>query len=162
MGLPIAASWLAGPAYHFMAVVHHAIPKISSTHDCGSNGFCADCTAQSLHQRFDHILSDWEKFYYQPRVYGSREKTAQVIEAMFEKFNPFSIDGFTVGRLNKVVAKEIVIHCKLACSSYSIKCIEFAVDEQAQSETRNLEPFRALVGPGRLESFRRDRSDVIS
>lgn len=90
MGLPIAASWLAGPAYHFMAVVHHALPKISSTHDCGSNGFCADCSAQSLHQRFDHMLEGWEKFYYHPRVYGSREKTAQDIDAMFEKFNPFS------------------------------------------------------------------------
>lgn len=90
MGLPIAASWLAGPAYHFMAVVHHTLPKISSTHDCGSNGFCADCSAQSLHQRLDHILEDWEKFYYHPRVYGSREKTAQDIDAMFEKLNPFS------------------------------------------------------------------------
>ena len=73
MRLPIAASWLAGPAYHVMAVVHHALSEVSSTHTY-----------------FDRLLEDWEKFHYHPRVYGSREKTKENIEAVFEKLNPFS------------------------------------------------------------------------
>ena len=65
MNLPIAASWLAGPVYHLTAVVHHALP-------------------------IDELVQNLEKFYYHPRLYGSREKTKENIEAMFEKINPFS------------------------------------------------------------------------
>jgi hypothetical protein len=90
MRLPIAASWLAGPAYHFMALVHHALPKVSSTHSCSPDEFCVDCPIQPLQQRVDHLLENWEKFYYHPRVYGSREKKKENIEALFEKLSPFS------------------------------------------------------------------------
>ena len=87
MKLPLAASWMAGPAYHFMATVQHSLPKDDekSRHSCEGNSFCLDCAAISLSERIGYTLENWEKFYYHPRLYASRKKTIKGIDDFMEK-----------------------------------------------------------------------------
>lgn len=59
--LPIAASWVAAPAYHIIAVLHHLLPKHSSP---GSR--------PAFLRQADEILEKFENFFYHPRVYVGR------------------------------------------------------------------------------------------
>ena len=60
--LSVAASWVATPAYHLMATLHHAVPRSSSL--LARSKFC---------RRADCILEAFEKLQYHPRVYAARK-----------------------------------------------------------------------------------------
>ena len=59
--LPVALSYVAAPAYHLMATLHHALPR-SSPNEYRNEFF----------EHADRILEQFEKFFYHPQLYAAR------------------------------------------------------------------------------------------
>ena len=70
--LPVALSYVAAPAYHLMATLHHALPRSTSIE-----------ALQEFREQADKVLDNFERFFYHPELYAARNgsRRRQLISA---------------------------------------------------------------------------------
>ena len=67
MKLPVALSYVAAPAYHLIATLHHALPKIGDS----------SMFLNWFHEDADQMLKKFENFFYHPEVYAGRNPSSR-------------------------------------------------------------------------------------